>query len=398
MEQTIARKFTLLKNELNERQARLWAAAEALSFGRGGISAVQRATGISRVTITKGIREIQSGARLEKGRIRGEGGGRKTLSASQPKLKEQLDGIVEPTSKGSPSCSLRWTTLSTRNLAKELEHLGFTISHTVVRNLLREMDYRLAANRKSIEGGNNPDRNSQFEYINAQVSYFLKQGVPVISVDAKKKELIGNYKQNGRTWRPKGTPELVNVYDFPDKTLGKASPYGIYDIKGNYGWVNVGIDHDTAEFAVRSIRRWYEHLGKSLYPRARDLMITADGGGSNGSRNRLWRWCLQEFSDQSGLRLHISHFPPGTSKWNKIEHRLFNHISMNWKGRPLTSLEVIIELIAHTTNSKGLKVYAMEDRNIYPTGRRISGAELKTLNIKQEETLGKWNYTISPRN
>jgi hypothetical protein len=259
------------------------------------------------------------------------------------------------------------------------------------------MEYQLAANRKSIEGGTNPDRNTQFCFINEQSAMFLKRGNPVISVDAKKKELIGNFKQNGSVWRPKGEPELVEVYDFINKELGKATPYGVYDLKKNVGWVNVGIDHDTAEFAVESIRRWWNHLGKELYTNAKHLFITADGGGSNGSRNRLWRYCLKEFSDESGLTVHESHFPPGTSKWNKIEHRLFNHISMNWKGRPLVSMEVIINLIGNTTSRTGLKVYAMEDYNTYPTKRKITDKEMKALNINRHKVLGKWNYKILPR-
>jgi hypothetical protein len=296
---------------------------------------------------------------------------------------------------------LRWTTKSTRRLATALQARGFSISHTQVHKLLSEMGYQLAANRKSLEGGTNPDRNTQFEFINEQAAMFLKQGCPVISVDAKKKELIGpnsfTDRQNGRVWRPKGEPELVKVYDFIDKKLGKATPYGIYDLSKNLGWVNVGIDHDTAEFAVESIRRWYKHLGKELYPNAKDLFITTDGGGSNGSRNRLWKYCLQEFADESGLTIFMSHFPPGTSKWNKIEHRLFNHISMNWKGQPLVSLDVIINLIGHTTSSTGLKVYAMEDHNTYQTKRKITDEQLNALNITRNDILGKWNYTIKPK-
>ena len=278
-----------------------------------------------------------------------------------------------------------------------LREQGFDISPRQVCRLLHDLEYQLSANRKSLEGGTNPDRNSQFEFINEQSAAFLKRNCPVISVDAKKKELIGNYKQNGRVWRPKGEPKLVKVYDFIDKKLGKATPYGVYDLKKNLGWVNVGIDHDTAEFAVESIRRWWKHLGRELYPNAQDVFITADGGGSNGSRNRLWKYCLQEFSTESGLTIHMSHFPPGTSKWNKIEHRLFNNISMNWKGQPLTSLEVIINLIGHTTSQTGLKVYAMEDKNVYPTKRKVTDSEMDALNIFRNDHLGKWNYKIVPR-
>jgi hypothetical protein len=259
------------------------------------------------------------------------------------------------------------------------------------------MGYQLSANRKSLEGGTNPDRNAQFEFINNQCTQFTRRGIPVISVDAKKKELIGNYKQNGRVWCPKGKPTLVKVYDFKDKILGKANPYGVYDLKQNTGYVNVGIDHDTAEFAVESIRRWRKHLGRKLYPKAKEVYITADGGGSNGSRNRLWKYCLQELADETGLTIHVSHFPPGTSKWNKIEHRLFNHISMNWKGQPLVSLDVIINLIGATTSRTGLKVYAMTDDNKYPTKRKITDEQMNALNIVHNHMLGKWNYTIKSR-
>ena len=397
MEEIIKRKFNILSSTLNERQRRLWAATETLNLGYGAISIVSRATGISRVTIMRGIRELDEKPSLSPERSRRSGGGRKKGCDWQPDLKSSLQAIVEPGVKGDPMSPLRWTTHSSRRLTELLQQQGFDISKSQVCRLLHEMEYQLAANRKSIEGGVSPDRNTQFEFINEQSAKFLKRNCPVISVDAKKKELIGNFKQNGSVWRPKGEPELVNVYDFIDKELGKATPYGVYDLKRNVGWVNVGIDHDTAEFAVESIRRWWKHLGQKLYTKAKHLFITADAGGSNGNRNRLWRYCLQEFSDESGLQIHVSHFPPGTSKWNKIEHRLFNHISMNWKGQPLISMEVIINLIGHTTSQTGLKVYAMEDRNIYPTKRKISDEEMKTLNIFQYELLGKWNYKIVPR-
>jgi transposase len=357
----------MLKSELNERQRRLWAASEAKSLGRGGITAVSRATGISRPTITKGIKELENNERLPEGRIRREGGGSKKITHTQPTLLTALGALVEPTAKGDPMSLLRWTTKSTLRLSQALNARGYKISSRQVCRLLHELGYQLSANRKSLAGGTNPDRNTQFEFINEQSAKFLKKKCPVISVDAKKKELIGNYKQNGRVWCAKGKPTLVKVYDFIDKKLGKATPYGVYDINRNEGYVNVGIDHDTAEFAVESIRRWWQHLGKKLYPKAKHIFITADGGGSNGSRNRLWKYSLQELADETGLTIHVSHFPPGTSKWNKIEHRLFNHISMNWKGQPLTSLEVIINLIGNTTTQTGLKVYAMEDKNKSPT-------------------------------
>ena len=397
MEEIITRKFQVLKAELNERQRRLWAASEAICLERGGVTMVANATGMSRTTITRGIKELQEEKTLAKNRVRQEGAGRKKVTEKQPNLLPSLDALVEPTAKGDPMSPLRWTTKSTHRLCNNLREQGFDISPRQVCRLLHELEYQLAANRKSLEGGANPDRNAQFEFINEESARFLKQNYPVISIDAKKKELIGNYKQNGRVWRPKGEPELVKVYDFIDKKLGKATPYGIYDLKENVGWVNVGIDHDTAEFAVESIRRWWKHLGKGLYPNATDIFVTADGGGSNGSRNRLWKYCLQEFSDESGLAIHVSHYPPGTSKWNKIEHRLFNHISMNWKGQPLVSMDVIINLIGNTTSRTGLKVYAMEDRNTYPTKRKISDKEMAALNILRNDILGKWNYIIKPR-
>jgi transposase len=397
MEDVISQKYRMLESELNERQRRLWAASEAKSLGYGGISLVSRATGISRPTIHKGIKELENGERLAEGRIRCEGGGSKKLTQTQPTLLSALDALVEPTAKGDPMSPLRWTTKSTQRLSQALNAQGYKISSRQVCRLLHELDYQLAANRKELEGGANPDRNTQFEFINSQTKKFMKRGSPVISVDAKKKELIGNYKQNGRVWCPKGKPTLVKVYDFKDKKLGKANPYGVYDLKQNTGYVNVGIDHDTAEFAVESIRRWRKHLGKKLYPKAKEVYILADGGGSNGSRNRLWKYSLQELADETGLTIYVSHFPPGTSKWNKIEHRLFNHISMNWKGQPLVSLDVIINLIGNTTSQTGLKVYAMKDDNKYPTKIKISDEEMESLNIMPMGALGKWNYKIKPR-
>ena len=397
MEEIIARKYRALQSEWNEHQQRLWAASEALCLGHGGVSLVSLATGLSRPTINKGIRELNHDERLPKNRVRREGGGRKKHRDEQPNLMPSLDALVEPTAQGDPMSPLRWTTKSTRRLCETLNEHGFNISHMQVCRLLHKLEYQLSGNRKSLEGGTNSDRNTQFELINEQSSRFLKRNHPVISVDAKKKEWIGNFKQNGRVWRPQGEPELVNVYDFIDKKLGKATPYGIYDLKKNLGWVNVGLDHETAEFAVESIRRWWKYLGQELYPNAKHLYVTADGGGSNGSRNRLWKYCLQEFSDESRLTIRVSHFPPGTSKWNKIEHRLFHHISMNWKGQPLVSLDVIINLIGSTTSQTGLKVYAMEDQKTYPTKRKITDEEMEKLNITREDILGKWNYILKPR-
>jgi hypothetical protein len=397
MEESILRKYQMLQSEWNERQRRLWAASEAILFGLGGISVVSRITGISRTTITRGVKELENNERLSEGRIRRKGGGRQSHTTTQPNLLAALDALVEPTAKGDPMSPLRWTTKSTRRLSDVLNEQGFDVSHMQVCRLLHALEYQLSANRKSLEGGTNPDRNTQFEFINKQCTKFMRRGIPVISVDAKKKELIGHYRQNGRVWSTKGKPTLVKVYDFIDKKLGKANPYGIYDLKQNNGYVNVGIDHDTAEFAVESIRRWRKYLGKKLYPKAQEVYITADGGGSNGSRNRLWKYCLQELADETGWTIHVSHFPPGTSKWNKIEHRLFNHISMNWKGQPLVSLEMIINLIGNTTTRSGLKVYAMEDKNKYPTKRKISNEEMNALNIRPNDMLAKWNYTIKPR-
>jgi hypothetical protein len=397
--QTIREKYACVYPVLHERARRIWAAAEAKQLGRGGIALVVQAISMSHSTIRKGLRELHSGQvkKLSSERCRQPGGGRKKGSELQPTLKPALNALVEPTAKGDPMSPLRWTTKSSRHLATSLRQQGFDVSKTQVCNLLHEEGYQLSANRKSIEGGTNPERNTQFEFINAQAKKFMKRGIPVISVDAKKKELIGNYKQNGRVWCPKGKPTLVKVYDFIDKKLGKATPYGIYDLKQNTGCVNVGIDHDTAEFAVESIRRWHKHFGKELYPKAAEVYITADGGGSNSSRSRLWKYSLQKLADETGLAIHVSHFPPGTSKWNKIEHRLFNHISMNWKGQPLVSLDVIINLIGNTTTQTGLKVYAMEDKNKYPTKIKITNEEMDALNIRNNDVLGKWNYTIRPK-
>jgi transposase len=394
--ESIRRKYSAVRVVLHERGRRIWAASEARQLGRGGITLVGEALHMSHSTIRRGLKEIESDDSLPQDRSRQPGGGRKKRTEQHPTLKAALDALVEPTSKGDPKSPLRWTTKSTRRLAEELQQQGFDITKSLVCTLLHELGYQLSANRKSDEGGTHPDRNAQFEYINEQSARFLRQHCPVLSVDAKKKELIGNFKQNGKEWRPKGQPELVKVYDFIDKELGKATPYGIYDLKENIGWVNVGIDHDTAEFAVESLRRWWNHLGKNLYPKAKEIFITADGGGSNSSRSRLWKYCLQEFANETGLTIQVSHFPPGTSKWNKIEHRLFNHISMNWKGQPLVSLDVIINLIGNTTSQTGLKVYAMEDRNVYPTKRKITDDEMEKINIVSNNAMEKWNYHIKP--
>jgi transposase len=397
MEEIIITKYHNMFPELNERQRRLWAASEANSLGYGGVSIISRITGLSRVTIYKGIKELKNNERLPEGRIRREGGGAKKLTDTQPQLLASLDALVEPTAKGDPMSPLRWTTKSSRRICEELNNQGFTISYRQVCRLLHTLDYQLSGNKSSISSSNDPDRNAQFEFINTQATKYMKRKTPVLSIDAKKREWIGNFKQNGKIWCPNGKPILVKDHSFPDKELGKGIPYGIYDINQNTGWVNVGIDHNTAEFAVASLRGWNDHLGSELYPLAKEIYITADAGGSNSNSGRLWRYCLQELADETGLTIHVSHFPPGTSKWNKIEHRLFNHISMNWRGQPLISLDVMIHLIANTTSSTGLKVYARIDKNKYPTGIKITDGQMKTLNIKPSKTLGKWNYTIKPR-
>ncbi len=377
----------------------MWAAAEALSAGRGGVSAVSRVTGVSRTTIYRGIKELEDTKSLgdTTGRTRAAGGGRKKIVDVDPGLRADLDVLLEPVTRGDPESALRWTCKSLRKLAAELVRCGHAVSHQVVGNLLRQMGYSLQSNRKTSEGKQNPDRNEQFEFINLLVEENLAQGNPVISVDAKKKELIGRFKNAGKEWCVKGDPEKVNVYDFPSLADGRATPYGIYDIGENSGWVNVGIDKDTAQFAVESIRRWWIDTGKSNYPDAGQLVITADGGGSNGSRVRLWKTQLQKFCNEIGIPIVVSHFPPGTSKWNKIEHRLFSFISMNWRGRPLTCFQTVLNLISSTTTSTGLTVKAELDSNKYAKGIKITDAEMRMIDISRDEFHGEWNYTISPQ-
>jgi hypothetical protein len=393
----LRQRFADLRRLLNERERRLWAAVEAKSLGYGGISVVARATGISRRAIHAGLRELstlQSSWPVR--RIRSVGGGRKPLVMTQPELPDALEALVEPTVRGDPESALRWTCKSVRRLAAELQEQGFHIERQKVANLLHELGYSLQANRKTREGSQHPDRNAQFEYIAATVATFQAQGLPVISVDTKKKELVGDFKNPGREWCRQGQPVRVRVHDFADKTLGKAIPYGIYDLTANLGWVSVGIDHDTAAFAVATIRRWWQNLGQPLYPDARELLITADGGGSNGSRSRLWKVSLQALADELRVMIHVCHFPPGTSKWNKIEHRLFSQISLNWRGKPLTSHAVLIELIAHTTTTSGLRVQAELDTGRYPTGIRITPKQFATLMLFPADFHGDWNYTICP--
>ena len=398
LEEIISKKYELLKPFLDEKSRRLVAAAEALSIGNGNISIVSRATGISPDTIKKGCNELENGTSLSDDKIRAPGGGRKKSVDKDPTLLSDLESLVEPTSRGDPESPLRWTCKSLRNLAKELQNMGHKVSHARVADMLRTLGYSLQANKKTIEGTEHPDRNKQFEHINEKCKEFQEEHQPVISVDTKKKELIGNFKNVGRELRPKKDPIPVNVYDFKDKELGKVNPYGVYDITNNEGWVNVGIDHDTSSFAVESIRRWWNLMGCKSYPDAQQLLITADCGGCNGSRVRLWKTELQKLTDEIGLEISVCHFPPGTSKWNKIEHRLFSQITLNWRGKPLTSYEVIVNLIAATKNSKGLRVKCMLDTNKYPTGTKIEKKQVEELGIIHDEFHGEWNYTFKPKN
>jgi transposase len=396
-EEEIKHRYERVAGELNERTRRLLAASEALAIGWGGISAVSRATGLSRQVISDGIKELQEGEKVGGGRIRRKGGGRKSTVSKEPSLREDLERLVEPVTRGDPESPLRWTSKSVRKLAKELQRIGHQVSHQLVSELLHALGYSLQANRKTREGGEHPDRDAQFEHLNSQAKACLAAGEPVISVDAKKKELVGDFKNGGREWHPKGEPEQVRVYDFPIPGLGRATPYGVYDLGRNAGWVNVGIDHNTAAFAVESIRRWWNEVGRSQYPEAKRLLISADGGGSNGSRVRLWKWELQHLADETGLALSVCHLPPGTSKWNKIEHRLFAWISQNWRGKPLVSYAVILTLIAATTTEAGLTVQCQLDTNSYPTGRKVSDEDMATLFIVPDAFHGEWNYTLFPR-
>ncbi len=396
-EAAIKQRYERVALALNERTRRLVAASEAMAIGRGGISAASRATGLSRQVISQGIKELQDEEPTSEGRIRKKGGGRKKLVEKDPQIGVELERLVEPVTRGDPESPLRWTSKSVRKLAKELSQQGHQISHELVSQLLSQLGYSLQANRKTLEGGTHPDRTAQFEHINAQAKAFLAAREPVLSVDAKKKELVGDFKNGGREWRPEGEPEQVRVYDFPLKELGRVTPYGIYDQRQNTGWVNVGIDHDTAAFAVESIRRWWNSVGKQQYPRAKRLLITADGGGSNGSRVRLWKWELQQLADEIGLCISVCHFPPGTSKWNKIEHRLFAWMSENWRGKPLVSSAVILKLIAATTTDAGLTVQCQLDTNTYPTGLKVSDEEMAALSLQPDLFHGEWNYTILPR-
>ena len=384
---------------MDERIRRQWAAAEVLDLGYGGVSAVARATGLSRTTITAGLRELKLPAKkraAEAQRIRRPGGGRRRATDNDPKLIEALEALIEPMTRGDPESPLRWTCKSTHRLAEELTQQDHSIGPRTVAKLLRESGYSLQANRKTREGKQHPDRNAQFEYINEQVQLFQRRRKPTISVDTKKKELVGDFANRGREWRPEGKPEEVRVHDFKDKELGKAIPYGVYDMIHNEGWVSVGIDHDTAQFAARSIRQWWEEMGAKRFPRARHLLITADGGGSNSHRSRLWKIALQELADEIDLKLTVCHFPPGTSKWNKIEHRLFSFITQNWRGKPLVSRQAIVELIGSTTTRKGLIVRAALDTHTYETGIKVRDDELAKVKLTRHGFHGDWNYTIKP--
>jgi transposase len=393
----VRQRFAALEQVLDEKSRRLVVAAESKALGSGGISAVSQATGVSRQVIRQGLRELEQSATPPAGRIRRPGGGRKKAQQKDPTLVADLERLVDPTTRGDPESCLRWTCKSVRKLAQDLAQMGHAVSYPVVAELLHEMGYSLQANRKTKEGDSHPDRNAQFEHINTRVQRYINQKQPVISVDTKKKELVGDFKNNGQEWRPKGNPEKVRVHDFVIPELGRAAPYGVYDLAQNTGWVSVGVDHDTASFAVETIRRWWHAMGQDKYPQAQRLLITADGGGSNGSRLRLWKLELQTLADETGLALAVSHFPPGTSKWNKIEHRLFSFISKNWRGQPLTSLKVIVSLIAGTTTRKGLQVHAEIDDRSYPAGIKVPDAEMDRLNLRRDEFHGEWNYEILPR-
>ena len=415
MDQTpaVEAKFKALSPRLDEATLRLWAAAEARSLGRGGVSVVAKVSGLSRTTVYAGLAEIEAAGRAkgkrgkaaaqpvavatEHKRVRAPGGGRKRLVDIDASLLADLDALVEPTSRGDPMSPLRWTCKSTTRLAAELAASGHQVSQRTVCDLLAQLNYSLQSVRKTREGGQHPDRDGQFEYIAAMVTKFQRQRQPVISVDTKKKELIGDFKNAGREWRPQGQPEQVRVHDFIDDELGKVAPYGVYDVTANVGWVSVGIDHDTAEFAVQSIRHWWLEMGQPMYKRARRLLITADCGGSNGYRVRLWRLQLQRLSDELGMEVQVCHFPPGTSKWNKIEHRMFCHITNNWRGRPLLSRQVVVNLIGSVTTDQGLRVQAALDENTYEPGIKVSDADLAAINLKRDEFHGEWNYRVAPR-
>lgn len=390
-------KFNSLVGDLDERGRRRWAATEAIALGYGGITSVSLATGLSHVTIRNGIKEVESGDPLPSSRQRRSGGGRKPLEYSQTDLVDAIDRLVEPTERGDPQCPLRWTCKSLSNLQHELSLDGIRVGRTKIAEVLRSLGYSLQGNRKTREGVDHPDRNAQFEHIARRVRACQRGARPAVSVDTKKKETLGNKANVGKEYRPKGKPLEVDTHDFPDKELGKAVPYGVYDIQSNQAWVSVGISSDTGEFAVEAIRRWWKWMGKKRYTNAKRLLITADSGGSNGHRNRLWKFELQQLADQTGMIIEVCHYPPGTSKWNKIEHRLFCHITRNWRGVPLESHQVVVNLIGSTRTLKGLEVHCRLDANIYKKGRKISDKEMAEVRIKRNAFHGEWNYEIAPR-
>lgn len=396
-EAAISARYLTLAPLLDERARRLVAGAEANAIGRGGVAAVARATGLARTTVQRGVDDVRSGEALDRGRVRRAGAGRPPIEERDPTLRADLEALIEPTARGDPETPLRWTTRSVRNLADELGRAGHAVSHQTVSELLKEMGYSLQANRKTLEGASHPDRDAQFHHIDAAVQLQLSLGGPVISVDTKKKELVGPFRNGGKELRPRGEPEQVLIHDFLIPDLGRASPYGVYDLGANEAWVSVGTDHDTAAFAVESIRRWWTTMGAPLYPEATRLLVTADCGGSNGYRTRLWKRELQRLADETGMEIAVCHFPPGTSKWNKIEHRLFSAISQNWRGKPLVSHEAIVNLIGATTTRTGLRVRSDLDTNAYPKGVTVSDAEMGTLYIRTDPFHGEWNYSLLPR-
>jgi hypothetical protein len=393
----IKTRFESIAPFLDERLRRIFAAAEAMAIGYGGPSLVSRETGVSRAAIALGLKELKEPERLDTQRLRKKGGGRKRAIDKNPRLKEDLECLLEPDTRGDPQSPLLWTCKSVRKLSAELNRMGHKASHNLVAELLKDMGYSLQANQKTLEGSSHPDRDAQFEFINSKVKEHQANRQPVISVDTKKKELVGDFKNAGRELRPKGCPQKVRVHDFLIPELGKASPYGVYDITDNVGWVNVGIDHDTSAFAVESIRAWWNTMGHERYPGAEQLLITADGGGSNGYRVRLWKVELQKLANETGLSISVSHLPPGTSKWNKIEHRLFSFITQNWRGKPLVTHEVIVNLIAATSTKEGLQVRCQLDTNSYPKGIKVSDEMMANLSIERDSFHGEWNYTISPK-
>jgi hypothetical protein len=402
--QQLQEKYAALGSVLNERQCRLWAASEARALGRGGVTLVAQATGISRKRIQAGVQELEgraesipASAKPQAERVRRAGGGRRPLTTHDPGLVEALEALVAPSTRGDPMSPLRWTSKSTSQLATALTQQGHPVSARTVARLLQQRGYSLQGLQKTREGKDHPDRDGQFEHLNTRVATFQASGQPVISVDTKKKELVGDFKNGGREWQPEGAPEPVRVHDFVDKELGKAIPYGVYDVTANRGWVSVGVDHDTSAFAVQAIRTWWQQMGREQYPGATELLITADGGGSNGRQCHQWKTELQALADETGLRIGVSHFPPGTSKWNKIEHRMFCHITQNWRGRPLISHEVIVNLIGSTRTRTGLEVQAGLDRGAYPTGVKVSSEEFAALQIERDAFHGEWNYTMQPR-